>query len=339
MRRKFLFFAVFVCLFFSFSCFVTASDEPAVIAGRVVCEDNIDLSEIEIYIDRYESDGDSAVGTEAETVKTDKDGYFSFKDPGGSYFGCGIKKSSLPYGYGSKKLIITAKSDFYKENGMLFELAAVADAKVNYSGGGLSYSIYDANGDIIYCDIERIDTPNSDYENITYEELKKLENITYKGQVIVGSGTYDWSGDESISSESVGYKIEYLKNNELISDDKYYDLLLDYIEDEYDGAEFFCGNPIMSLKNKIREYANQTENSALRDRIVKVLGTSDEFGFGEIITDNMESESEREVIEKTMEDKMKISNISSLHLLLPCALVFVIGLIFGMIFWKKCIKS
>ncbi len=339
MRRKFLFFTVFVCLFFCFVGYVTASDEPALIYGRVVCGDDIYLSGIEIYIDRYTSDG---VGTAVETVKTDEDGYFSFKDPGGSYFGCGIKISSLPYGYGSKKFIITAKSDFYKENGMLFELAAVADVKLNYRGGGLSYSIHDANGDIIYCDIERVDTPNSDYENITYEELKKLEKITYKGQLIVGSGAYDWSGEESISAESVGGKISYLKNYELISDDKYYSLLLDYIEDDYDGETVFCGNYLMSLKNKIREYANQTENTALRERIIELLGTSDEFGFGEIITEKQEDESEREVIEETMEDepeKTKITKITPLLLLVPCALVFVIGLIFGIIFWKKRIKS
>lgn len=340
MKRRFLLFYAIFSLIFCFSCFAIATDEPSIIEGRVICKDDIVLAGIEIYIDRYISRGDSATGTEVETVKTDENGYFSFKDPGGSYFGCGIKKSSLPYGYGSKKLIITAKSDFYKENGMLFELAAVADAKVNYAaGGGISYSIHDANGDIIYCDIERIDTPNTDYENITYEELKKLDKITHSGQVIVGSGTYDWSGDESILSESIGSKIGILKNYELISDDKYYGLLLDYIEDDYDGAEFFCGNPIMSLKNEIREYANQTEDPDLKDRIIKLLGTSDEFGFGEIITETQEDENERALTERTVNDEPKVLQKSPLLLIIPCILLFVIGGACGIVFWKKRIKS
>lgn len=338
MRRKFSFFTVFMCLFFCFSSFVTASDEPSIIKGQVVCEDDIVISGIEIYIDRYESDGESAVGTAVGSVKTDENGYFSFKDPGGSYFGCGIKKSSLPYGYGSKKLIITSKSDFYKENGMLFELASIADAHIYYSNGGLTFSFYDSKGDIIYCDFEKYDTPADNYESITYEELKNLTKIHYEGQIYASGKPFDWSGDDVIASDSIDSKIGYLRNKDLISEDKYYDLLLDYIEDDYDGAEFFCGNPIMSLKNKIREYANQTENTALRERIIKLLGTSDEFGFGEIITEAQEDESEWALTERTVNDKPAVLKKSPLFLIIPCIFLFVIGGICGIVFWKKHIK-
>ncbi len=361
MKRKFSLIVAFCCFLWSSSVFVFAA-KGDVIEGKVVCDDTVNLSGIEIYIDRFERvDEYSFVGNLAETVPVDKDGNFSFKDPGGDHFGCSIKRQSLPWGYGSKKHIISSNSDFYKENGLIFEIALVADMEVSYSAhGGLSYTAYDENGELLQCEIERVDDPSVSYEDITYEELKELDSITYKGKVLVGNKVFDWSGDEEIAGD-IGSKIGYLRYNEHISLDKYYDLWLDYREDDFDGTVFECGTPIRAMEDEIRNYANQTADPELKERIIRLLGESTdnalityqndyspEIGIADtafatetelndtsFITSDTEAVPELNDISETEAVDNESGTYSHLLFLIPCALLFALGILLGVFVGKR----
>ncbi len=327
----------FVSLFCFFSCcliFFSYATEGDIIKGQVVCEADIDLSNIKFDIELV-----SASGTHfpSSVVCTDKDGNFSFVHPSvasGAYCSVFIYDDSLPKGYGSKKLAISLQSSYYAENGLVFELSEIDHLVASYSGhGGVSYSVYDKSEETLYCNVEITYEKCESFENITYDEVKNLKKLARKGRATAGTKFIDWSGYDTLD-DSIDMKLSTLLSEECISLDKYYDLWLDWREDDFNGTTFMCGNPIMSFESKIRAYANETKNPQLKEKIIRILGTEDPYDQY-FQSDSYESAkaSDTEVIKENIQ---KESNSSlPLIFIIPCAVLFVIGAFSGAVIIKK----
>ena len=325
MRKKVIFGFVFLCLLCSLVYPVFSTDGgDSIIEGKVVCEDDIDFSGLEIEITQFRgAGGGSYSGDVVNTVSVDEEGRFFFEHPGGAFAGCNIKNTSLPTGYASHKSIITESRISFNENMPVFSIARIAGADITYGGrgGGISCFIYDEEGNPLYCHTEYIEDPLESYEDITYEEVKALKTVARKGRALLSGLEKEWRG-EDILGDDTSSKIGYLNEEGAISLDKYYDLVIDWWEDDFDGVTFMCGNPIMQKEYEIKQYANQTEDKELRARIINVFGPIE--GETKPNTDEMLPNNEAEDRDETY-----------LIFLIPCVLLFAFGIFLGVIFRKK----
>ncbi|MBQ8005697.1 MAG: hypothetical protein IJ303_05245 [Clostridia bacterium] len=347
MKKCILFLCLFCILSFCLIFFSYAA-KGDIIEGQVICDADVDLSNIKFDIDLLSKSGNCHPST---VVYTNKEGKFSFAHPGGDSFYCAVNIDSLPFGYGSKQLGISEKSTRFSEMGLVLELTKIDSISVSYSGGGgVSYSIRDKEGDVIYCKTEITTDECVSFENITYEELKLLARLPRSGHAIAGGRMVEWSGYDAIGADPIDMKMGKLYSDGYISLDKYYDLWLDWREDAFGGTVFMCGNPIMAMEETILDYADQTKNAALKERIITLLGSDheslqqfDEEWSGVNDTEKTESENWVSKAEKTViqveQDKQGKTNFVWMFVLgVLCAALFFAGVILEIVIYRKRIS-
>ena len=225
MLKKYRIISIVICISMIFCLIVSTSALGAtqVFSGKIVCEDNIDLSDVEIkiyYSERtYDEEGNFLyyVETYERSVYADADGDFEFVKPS-LYCSYTINVETLPANYGVSKhtqfIIPTRTNDSVA-------LSAIATAEADYNGGSF-YAVFRAvDGTEIYTDYDIVEDSESSVfvasENlsttkqiISSENIEDVNSYTLSGTIVTKGRNYRYSKNFDISDYSEIEKADLL---------------------------------------------------------------------------------------------------------------------------------
>ena len=248
MLKKHRIISIMICVSMIFCLIVSTSALGAtqVFSGKIVCGDNIDLSDIEVEIyssaPKYDEDGNFLyyVETYERSVYADADGDFEFVKPS-LYCSYTINVETLPANYGVSKhtqfIIPTRTNDSVT-------IAAISTAEADYSGGSF-YAIFKAaDGTEIYTDHDIIEDGESSVfvagENlsatkqiISAENIEDVNRYTLSGTIVTNGKNYRYSKSFDISDYSETEKADLLCSLGKISEEEKYDIYSQYGEEFY----------------------------------------------------------------------------------------------------------
>ena len=264
-----------------------------VFSGKIVCGDNIDLSDIEVEIyssaPKYDEDGNFLyyVETYERSVYADADGDFEFVKPS-LYCSYTINVETLPANYGVSKhtqfIIPTRTNDSVT-------IAAISTAEADYSGGSF-YAIFKAaDGTEIYTDHDIIEDGESSVfvagENlsatkqiISAENIEDVNRYTLSGTIVTNGKNYRYSKSFDISDYSETEKADLLCSLGKISEEEKYDIYSQYGEEFYsfvNGQHTTQGGTHQAafreaLSRTIKEFFNKNfEYADIRNGIVAAI--------------------------------------------------------------------
>ena len=156
------------------------------IAGRFYCEDNIDMSEIEVKICVWHQSYDQFMQKVLFSVKTDENGVFHFTPPDGEWFG-EVNCSTIVSGYG------VLYENKYFDNTVTLEKplelvqAIYAEISFNEKEGLLDHKVNvclkDKNGAVVFGPYDFSES----YEEGAAQKILANEDITYSATVTYGN--------------------------------------------------------------------------------------------------------------------------------------------------------
>lgn len=262
-------------------CVVSASafEATQTFTGKIVSDDDVDLSgiEVKIYSAVPVNDEEGNLSYYAETyeysIYTNSNGEFVFNKPT-EYCSYTVDISTLPSGYGISKhtrFIVPTKID------ETLTIAPVAAANTALEGDSLTVTFADAAGNVLYTDYEIVpseklsSTPISASgpistapmtEKMSYEALKALDTYTYSGRIVTSGKSFPYSEDLDISDLSAIDKADFLCSVGAISEDEKYEFYLDYLDDDT-GEVMECGTSFYYKLQKYRDSLNSTDKEKI----------------------------------------------------------------------------
>ena len=155
------------------------------IAGRFYCEDNIDMSGIEVKICVWHQSYDEFMQKVLFSVKTDENGVFHFTPPDGEWFG-EVNYSTIASGYG-----VLYENRYFDDTLTLqkpFELVQVANAEISFDveegllGHRVDVYLKDENGTVMFGGYELIES----YSDDIVQKILADERVIYSVTVVYG---------------------------------------------------------------------------------------------------------------------------------------------------------